>query len=130
MRKALAVSTFALGALLAGALAQASTRSSFTTAIAGTTTSVVKSGSVTVTLCTTVNGISTCADLSKPVATICPAITLKQGPQTIKASCSTGLNPTAFDAAILVNGALLPTICSGLIGNTVACNGVSLKIGK
>jgi hypothetical protein len=129
MRKAFGVSIFVLGALLAGVSARASLKSSFTTAITGSTTASVKSGSVTVTLCTTNNGVSTCAGLSSPVASTCPVITLKQGPQTIKASCGTAFLPTAFTAAITVNGTACSTY-SGLIGGTASCKGVTVKVGR
>ena len=133
MRKALGVSIFVLGALLSSVSAQASGKTSFTTAIAGSTTKDVLSGStVAVTLCSTVNGIATCSGLAgTPLALACPVVTLKNGPQTIKASCSTGFKPTAFDVTITVNGAACPTgLISGLIGSTASCNGVTVKLGK
>ena len=136
MRKALVVSIFVLGALLSSVSAQASGKSSFTTAITGSTIRGVLAGStVTVTLCTTNDGVGTCAGVPSLVASTCPVITLKQGPQTIKASCSTLFKATAFDAAITVNGvacfASSPSFTSsGLIGGTASCNGVTVKIGK
>ena len=131
MRKALGVSIFVLGALLSSVSAQASGKSSFTTAIAGSTTKgVLASSTVTVTLCS----INTSFDATCPppglLSIACP-LTLKNGPQTIKASCSTGFKPTTFNADIVVIGAV-PTACStsGLIGGTASCGGVAVKIGK
>lgn len=135
MRKALGVSIVVLGALLSSVSAQASGKISVTTAIAGTTTaSVLAFSTVTVTLCSTNNGGTTCPALPNPLAVACPVITLKNGPQTIKASCSTGFKPTAFNANIVVIG-VTPAVCSaaGLIGtssNTATCGGVTVKIGK
>src|SRR5437667_2280677 len=112
MRKALGVSIVVLGSLLSSVSAQASGKISVTTAIAGSTAKDVLWGStVAVTLCSTVNGIATCSGLAgTPLALACPVITLKNGPQTIKASCSTGFKPTAFNANIVVIG-VTPAVC-------------------
>ncbi len=132
MRKALGVSIFVLGSLLSSVSAQASGKTSFTTAIGGSTIKGVVAGStVTVTLCS----INTSVDATCPspglLSFTCPVITLKDGPQTIKASCSTQFKPTAFTADVVVIG-VAPTACSasGLIGGTTSCGGVALKLGK
>jgi hypothetical protein len=130
MRKSIGLVLFVYGGLFSTISLYASGSTSVTTSISGSTTSTVKAGStVVITLCSTVNGISTCAGLTKPVALTCPVITLKQGPQTLKASCSTGFKPTAFSAAITVNGVACAA-ASGLIGGSTSCSGVTVKVGK